>query len=276
MAAANPYDERLVTGEAVAVDIRTAGVGSRGVAVLIDFAIQIALTLLLAFFVTHIGGAMDSAGAVTFLLVAYVLIVLGYPVGWETLWNGRTPGKAALGLRVTRDDGGPIRFRHAFVRGLVGVVIERPGVLFFLPALICMLVNRRSKRLGDLAAGSIVVQERVPARVAAPPPMPPPLAGWAATLDLTGVDDRLAWEVRQYLGRAGQLAPAVREQMEQRLVAELGRRTSPPPQGTPPWAYLSAVLAERRRRDLERLAAPPEFGAAAPPTQQPGGFTPPS
>lgn len=276
------YGEPLVTGEAVAVEIRTAGIGSRAVAVVIDFAVQFALLLLLIFFVDRLGSSMDSAGAITFLLISYVLLVLGYPVGFETLWRGRTPGKAALGLRVTRDDGGPIRFRHAFVRGLVGVVVERPG-FFFLPALLCMLINSRSKRLGDLAAGTVVVQERVPARVASPTQMPPPLAGWAATLDLTGIDDRLAWEVRQFLSRAAQLRPAVRDQMAARLVAEVATRTSPPPPGAPGWAYLSAVLAERRRRELERVstAGPPVTTTAEPVTPPPStrpknGFVPPA
>jgi uncharacterized RDD family membrane protein YckC len=271
------YGDALVTGEAVVVDIRTAGIGSRGVAVVLDFLLQLALLFVLTYIVTNIGASLDSAAAIAFVLVLYVAIALGYPVGFEAMWRGRTPGKAAMGLRVMRDDGGPIRFRHAFVRGLVGVVVERPGVLFFFPALLCMLVNRRSKRLGDLAAGTIVVQERVPARVAPPPAMPPPLAGWAATLDLARVDDRLAHEVRQFLARAPQLTPAAREQMSARLVGELATRTAPPPPGAPAWAYLSAVLAERRRRELERITPAPEPAqphASVPPRPH-QGFTPP-
>jgi uncharacterized RDD family membrane protein YckC len=279
-----PYEGALVTGEAVVVDMRTAGIGSRGIAVVLDFALQLALVFVLTYIVTNIGASLDSAAAIAFILVLYVAIALGYPVGFEAMWRGRTPGKAAMGLRVLRDDGGPIRFRHAFVRGLVGVVVERPGVLFFFPALLCMLVNRRSKRLGDLAAGSIVVQERVPARVAPPPAMPAPLAGWAATLDLGRVDDRLAHEVRQFLARAPQLTPAVREQMSARLVGELATRTAPPPRGAPAWAYLSAVLAERRRRELERSTPASQSAASPPPTAAPAplddvrrsGFAPPS
>ena len=105
----------------------------------------------------------------------------------ETLWRGRTLGKAAMGLRVVRDDGGPIRFRHAFVRGLVGVVLDKPGITYGLGALIPMHRDEHGKkRLGDMAAGTIVLQERVPAQLDAPVAMPPPLAGWAAGLDLAG------------------------------------------------------------------------------------------
>lgn len=281
------YGEPIVTGEAVAIELRTAGVGSRGVALVIDFVIQFALTILLVLIADHTGSTFESAAAQALVLVLFVLIVLGYPVGFETLWRGRTPGHALMGLRVVRDDGGPIRFRHAFVRGLVGVVLDRLGLSLGLLALIPMLLTARSKRLGDLAAGTIVLQERVPSRAVAPPAMPPQLAGWAAALDLTRLTDDLALEIRHFLARAGQLAPWARDEMGQRLVAELAQRTAPPPPGVPPWDYLSAVLAERRRREIDRLSA--DDGPAPTPTPAPspapvetgdtrssGGFAPPS
>src|SRR5207245_9983869 len=134
--------------------------------------------------------------------------------------RGRTLGKAAMGLRVVRDDGGPIRFRHAFVRGLVGVVVDRPGISVALLALVPMLMTARSKRLGDLAAGTVVVHERVPSRLATPAVMPAGLQGWAAGLDLTLVDDTLAMELRQFLARSAQLAPWAREELGGRLLHE--------------------------------------------------------
>jgi hypothetical protein len=184
-----------------------------------------------------------------------------------------------MGLRVVRDDGGPIRFRHAFVRGLVGVVVDRPGLSIGLLALVPMLFGARSKRLGDLAAGTLVVQERVPSRVGAPAEMPPALAGWAAALDLSRVDDALALQTRQFLGRSPQLAAWTREQMGSALVQEVVRRTAaPPPAGVPGWAYLTAVLAERRRRELLRLDAgpawPPPTAAASPPPAPPASVPP--
>jgi uncharacterized RDD family membrane protein YckC len=281
------YGEPIVTGEAVAIELRPAGIGSRGVALVIDFVIQFVLAVLLVLVANNTGATFESAAAQALVLALFVGIVLGYPVGFETLWRGRTPGKAVMGLRVVRDDGGPVRFRHAFVRGLVGVVVDRPGIFGGLLALIPMLVSARSKRLGDLAAGTVVIQERVPSRAAAPPVMPPQLAGWASALDLTRLTDDLALELRHFLARAPQLAPWAREQMGSRLLAELSTRTAPPPAGVPPWAYLSAVLAERRRREIERLSAgsppPPPIGTVqpAPPATPPeppasGPFAPPA
>ena len=96
-----------------------------------------------------------------------MLVFLGYPVAMETLTRGRTLGKMALGLRVVRDDGGPITFRQALVRGLVGLALERPGLVLlgFGPALgmIVAMFSARGKRIGDMAAGTVVLQERLPA-----------------------------------------------------------------------------------------------------------------
>ena len=292
MGAQPTYGGPIVTGEAVAVEIRPAGIGSRGVALLIDYAIQFCALVILLLTITRTLFSAESAAAAAVLLSSFVAIMLGYPVAFETFWRGRTPGKAVMGLRVLRDDGGPIRFRHAFVRGLIGVTVDRLGISGGLGALVPMLFTARSKRLGDLAAGTVVVQERVPAKLAPPPPMPPPLALWASGLDLGRVDDRLALEIRHFLGRSNQLAPWARDEMGRRLLDELTTRTAPPPAGTPPWAYFSAVLAERRRREIERLTPtatpdawtqaqqmqlPPPNADVTPPTPPPSGpFAPPT
>lgn len=246
----------IVTGEAVALDLRPAGVATRALAVVIDLAVQFALLLVASLLLFRFAFSSDTAAYAAIAVSLYVLVLLGYPVLFETLTRGRTLGKMALGLRVVRDDGGPIRFRHALVRALVGVVVEKPGISFGSVALITMLVSRTGKRLGDMAAGTVVLQERIPVRVAAPPDMPPALAGWASGLDLSGVGDELALRVRQFLARAHELDPSARETIGTGLVAEIAGRTSAPiPPGVPGWAYLAAVLAERRNRELSRAAA---------------------
>jgi uncharacterized RDD family membrane protein YckC len=270
-------EQPIVTGEAVALELRPAGVGSRGTALVIDLVAQFIVTVAWAWALTGIGVSGDSAAVQAIVLTMLVATVLGYPVGFETLWRGRTPGKAVMGLRVVRDDGGPIRFRHAFVRGLVGVVVDRPGVSVGLLALIPMLATQRSKRLGDLAAGTVVVQERVPSRAVAAPVVAPELTGWAAGLDLSGISDALALQIRQFLARARQLSPRVREEMGNELLARLGSLVGPLPPGMAPWTYLQTVIAERSRRETARLtgaidvapqasSAPPSAGPFAPPS----------
>ncbi|HVE63957.1 MAG TPA: RDD family protein [Mycobacteriales bacterium] len=261
---------QLVTGEAVAVDLRVARLGSRTAAALIDTVIQIGLLIAGIVLFGQIGPALDPAVAVTLLILSLVADFLVYPVAFETLWGGRTPGKAAMGLRVVRDDGGPARFRHALLRGLIGLFVERPPSPFFFVAVIASLASERGKRLGDVAAGTIVLQERVPTRAPSVIAMPPQLAEWASALDLSALPSDLALAVREFLGRAAALRPAAREQIGRQLYAAVSAVvTPPPPPGTPGWAYLAAVLAERRRRDEQRLRA----GAAG--TAGWGGTPPP-
>ena len=259
----------VVTGEAVALDLRIAQLPARASAALIDLLIMGAGYLLLGLIGGFtLSGVVDEALSAALYVLLVVGVFLGYPVIMETLTRGRTVGKMALGIRVIRADGGPITFRHALVRGLVGLVLERPGFALagFGPALAVYVstLSKNARRIGDMAAGTMVLQERVNAQPSWIPWMPAPLTVWANTLDLTRFDDGLALQVRQFLGRAGQLYPAAREQLGHLLAAEVRQRTTPaPPPGTPGWAYLSAVLAERRYREESRAAA--AIGRPAPP-----------
>jgi hypothetical protein len=127
-----------------------------------------------------------------------------------------------------------------------------------------MLISSRSKRLGDVFAGTVVLQESVPRTVGAAPVVPPALWHWAATLDLAGLDDELTLAARQFLSRTHELSPEARERLGTDVVARVRSVVTPaPPSGTPGWAYLSAVLAERTRRAYQRLLATSRSGVAA-------------
>ncbi|WP_131765651.1 RDD family protein [Candidatus Protofrankia californiensis] len=266
---------RFVTGEAVTIDLRVARLGSRIIAGLIDLALQAVALAVTAWAAFRVVAPDDDALASAVYLAVVVLVVVGYPAAAETVWRGRSIGKAAMGLRVVRDDGGPVRFRHAFVRALLGAVVERPGALLAIPGMISMLVSGQSKRLGDLLAGTVVLQERIPHGRAVPVTMPPQLAGWASTLDLSSFEDALALAVRQFLNRVQELSPQTRERIGNQLAASVHAVvTPPPPPGTHPWAYLSAVLAERTARAQRRAEHTAQWQfAGAPPTQpaQPWG-----
>ena len=222
---------------------------------MIDLAIVYVALIVLLITVAFAGPGTNSAVQSTVLIVGLVACTLGYPVAFETLWHGRTLGKAAMGLRVVRDDGGPIRFRQAFVRGLAAVFLEKLGLTLGLLALILIVAGASKKRLGDHLAGTIVLQERVPGRLEAPVAMPAPLAGWAASLDLSAVDDALALRMRQFLDRAGEFTPDARAGLEHQLATEVVAKVGAPPPHTPGWAIISAVLAERRRRAFATQAA---------------------
>ncbi len=263
-----------MTGEAVALELRTAALPSRTVAALIDAVLQVVLLVGLFYAATFAGGGSDAADAAIAVLVL-VIGLIGYPVAFETALRGRTPGKLALGLRTVRDDGGPIGFRQALVRGLAGAFLERPGITLFFGAFATSLLNRDSKRLGDLLAGTVVLQERVPSKGSPLPQTPPELVPWARSLELTGLPDDLALQARALLTRSAQLTPEAREDLGGRLVtAVLARTSPPPPPGTPGWAVLAAVLAERTRRAQERLQGPPTAPPAAAPAAAPSAAAP--
>lgn len=257
---------RLVNGEAVEVDVRVARIGSRMLAFLIDVTLQAVLAWLLVALGTMVLLLADTRVTVSSALVDGLLVVgavtvfVGYPVALETLSGGRSVGKLAMGLRVVRLDGGPIQFRHALTRALVGAAVEWPGLIIpplgWLACLAVMIVNPSGRRLGDLAAGTLVLHERTPASWGWVPVMPPPLARWAATLDLTGLDDDLALAVRHFLSRNRRIREPARTRLGYALASDIADRvTPPPPPGTPGWAYLAAVLAERHRRSSARLSA---------------------
>jgi len=270
-------DGDVVTGEAVVLDLRLARLASRSLALAIDLAVQLTLMFGGVFVVAGAVSVVDDSLAAAIGLVFYLAVVVGYPVAWETFSRGRSPGKMALGLRVVREDGGPVRFRQAFVRGLLAVV--EIWMTFGVVALVTSLASTQGRRVGDFLAGTVVIHERVPVRAAPVAAMPPQLAGWAQGLDLSRVPDALALEARQFLGRAHELAPEVREQMGTRIAQALAAVVAPPPPpGVPAWAFVAAVLAERRRRETARLAGGHQPSAApwtSPPPPPPAPATPP-
>lgn len=286
---------QLVTGDAVVLGLQPARVPSRALAITMDLVLVFAIYLLASVILLSAVAALGTAAASAVQVALLVLLLVGMPVAVETLSQGRSLGKAALGLRVVRDDGGPIRFRHALVRGVIGVleILVTVGSV----ALLASLISARGRRLGDVFAGTLVVRERIPAgRSALLPPPPPELAGQFAGLDLSRVPDGLWLAVRQLLLRMPRMDPAVASSMAVKLAADLVARTgTPAPPGIHPVAYLAVMAGERQRREAQRIFGPqavtpspaaPSPAAPSPMTQSPvtqpaarnspAGFTPPS
>jgi len=247
---------QLVTGEAVVLQVRLARMPTRALASALDVVVQfMALGVLSALLIALPEDASEALiGAVVIILVALVLI--GYRLVMETLTRGRTLGKMALGLRVVCDDGSSIRFRHALVRSLLWLFVDFAPWFAMCPGIVASLVNKQGKRIGDMVAGTVVIRERHQSIASPPLFVPGHLVPWAFSLELSRLTDDLANTVREYLARFTELEPAAREAIGEALAAKVAQATAPPPPvpmvGP---AYLSAVLAERRRRELARLAA---------------------
>lgn len=277
----------IVTPEAVRLSFETAGVGSRVVAAVLDLATQGTALLILLLGLGLFGATAAGEAGLYFGLFA---IMFAYPVAIETLWRGKSVGRAVLGLRVVTVEGGPIRFRHALVRGAMGLVD------FWLTsgaaAVLSVLLTRRDQRLGDLVAGTLVVRERTGATApsAATFSVPAGCEGYAATLDVSGLHAGDYQAVRALLLRASSLPPLTRDRLAREIATPLlGRMHHQPPPGVPPELFLvcvAAVYQQRQRRIGERqaasLGAPPSVAAPAAPVVAPGaaggasGFAPPN
>jgi uncharacterized RDD family membrane protein YckC len=265
--------EPMVTGDAVVLDVQIAQLPVRAISAFIDVTVIFTGYLIGLVLAASVLARFDEAFAAAVVVIFTVLALVGYPLIFEVTTRGRTLGKMAMGLRVVSDDGGPERFRQALFRALASVI----EIWLFAggPAVICSLLSPKGKRIGDVFAGTMVISERTP-RLSPPPAMPPSLAWWAASLHMSGLAPEQAERARQFVSRAPQLAPQVRDQLGYRICAEVVAQLSPPPPaGAPPALILAAVLAERHRRELQRLQPAPG-PAPSPPGYGPPGYAPPA
>jgi uncharacterized RDD family membrane protein YckC len=247
----------MVTGDAVVLDVAIAQLPVRAISAFIDVTVMFIGYFIGLVLAATVLARFDDALAGAVVVIFTVLTIVGYPLVFEVATRGRTLGKMAMGLRVVSDDGGPERFRQALFRALASVI--EIWLLAGGPAVICSLLSSKGKRIGDVFAGTMVISERTP-RLSPLPPMPPALAWWAASLQMSGLRQEQAERARQFLSRASQLDPQVRSELGYRVCSEIVAQVSPPPPpGTPPPLILAAVLAERHRRELQRLqpVAPP-------------------
>jgi uncharacterized RDD family membrane protein YckC len=266
-----PTTNGIVTPEAVVLEFETAGIGSRTIAKLIDLAVMLVLLFGVLFVLGVVVAAAPVLGEQDYLLVIFVTVLLavvlfGYPAGMEALWDGRTLGKAALGLRVVTQEGAPVRFRHAMVRSLVGFV--ELFVFVGSIAYVAMLATRDSRRLGDLAAGTVVLRARHGGRraVAVTFPAPPGLEQYVRTLDVSTLSVADYGLVRSFLTRVFELDLEARWSLANRLagtVAAALRHT--PPAGMHPEVFLVCVATAYQRRHSVGPPPSPAWGAPPPP-----------
>ncbi|GAC1305568.1 MAG: RDD family protein [Vulcanimicrobiaceae bacterium] len=212
----------VTTGESVAISYELAGLGSRFIAVSIDLAIQVIVAVaalaLLAFVGrvagVHAGSAatagskVASAIAIALLSFAGFLLFFGYFIFCEWRFGGRTPGKRLLGIRVVRDGGFPLDFTSAVVRNVVRIL--ELGLGFYVVSAIATLVSPANRRLGDMAAGTIVVRDNRFERAAAPALDP---IGGGRTRDdavVAGLSVAERGLIRRYAARRAALSEAAR------------------------------------------------------------------
>lgn len=246
-------DDTLVTGEAVGLDLRPASFVLRMAGVLIDYLIYFVglFGLLIAVGLAADNGLVDDSTGAALTIACLVVALVAAPTLVETASQGRSVGKLVVGVRVVRLDGGSIGFRHAFIRALVGlleIVVTTGGI-----AVVVGLLNSRSRRLGDLIAGTYALSERVPKAPRLVYGVPAELEGWARTADVARLPDSLARRLASFLQQAPKLLPESRVRVASGLAAEAARYVSPLP-FVDPETFVAGVSAVRREREIRALA----------------------
>ncbi len=242
----------LITGEAVALDLRPTSFVLRAAGSIIDYVVYfggyILIFVLLVTFAEQLG--LDQALLTSIGVAVLVLCIVVIPTAVEVLTQGKSLGRLAVGARIVRDDGGSIGFRHAFIRALLGVfeIFMTVGGI----AAITALLNGRAKRLGDLVAGTYSQHERVSKAVAPVFGVPVVLVEWSRTADVARMPDALARRVAQFLASASGFTPASRGRLAASLANEVSVYVSPVP-ATDPELFLAGVSALRREREAAAL-----------------------
>ena len=243
----------LMTGEAVGLDLRPISFILRAAGAMIDFVAYFGLWLLILLAVTSpwLSGFFDEASSKAVTLSALVFCLVVAPTAVETLSQGKSLGKLAVGGRIVRDDGGSIGLRHAFIRSLTGVleVFSTLGGI----ASVTALLNGRTQRLGDLLAGTYSQNERVSKITPPVYGVPLELLGWATTADVARMPDGLSRRIAQFLRQASRLTPDARARMSRSLATEASGFVSPLPT-VDAELFLAAVSALRRDREYTGLS----------------------
>ena len=248
----------ISTPEGVDLEVELGGLGSRFVAQVIDTVIQLLVVGALAILLYAIGSGVAAA---VFLVISF-LVWFGYDVLFEVLAAGRTPGKRATGLRVVRTGGQPVGFLTSAVRNMVRIV-DGPAT-GYVAGIVSIVASKRNQRLGDMAAGTLVVREPSPPRGPRrglrrrgadeqPPPPPPapwtsPQPGAAAAWDVSAITQEEIAAVRQFLERRWEIEPAARQQLAWQLAEGLRPKVAGAPpemQGEPLLEQLAAAKAAR-------------------------------
>lgn len=239
-------DDYVRTGEAVSLDVTPASPMERFASAVMDATVYLGGLIVFAIIMDRTWSS-GSGSAFTIARVAGTSAAMFFiPLAVEVASGGRSLGKWAMSLRVVRDDGGPITARHSAVR--VGVGIVENWLCLGSVALLTEFLNGKGKRLGDLAAGTMVCSLGT-ATFFPPLIMPPGLQEWASTATILPLDDELVAEARAFLATNRSLNGAVRSQVAASLADQLSRRVQTPlPEGLHPELVIAAVLVARRDR----------------------------
>ena len=249
------YEDRITiaTPEGIELDVTLAGLGSRTAAAVIDTLIKGAVSIALLFatgFADALFGSVfeDTSGAVGFAIVTVLLFLVwfGYDVLFETLASGRTPGKRAAGIRVVRMGGRPVGLIASTIRNLLRMVDGLPTM--YGVGIVSILVTSNNQRVGDLAAGTLVVRERRVAPSLPTPAMSREVLDYVHNWDVSAVSAEEVATVRQFLDRRGAFTPQARYELALQLDHRLRPRVAGVADDLTPEQFLEFLSAAKAAR----------------------------
>jgi uncharacterized RDD family membrane protein YckC len=153
----------VLTPEGLSIDLPIAGLGSRSIATGVDHVIQLVLLLAVGGIVSAASSGEFSSATVAILSAWLFILMFFYPILFEVLWSGRTPGKRFNGLRVVTLTGAPIGFRESAIRNLARIIDYLPS--FYILGLLTVATSTYHQRIGDFAAGTVVIFEPTKIRI---------------------------------------------------------------------------------------------------------------
>jgi uncharacterized RDD family membrane protein YckC len=236
----------ISTPEGLLLRLQLAGLGSRFIAGVVDLIIQAILVVILALLAGAAGVTSGAKGLV--VLIGTFVIVFFYPVLFEVLGKGRTPGKRMSHLRVVRDTGSPVDLAASAIRNLMRL-IDGP-ILLYLPTMVSVAVTSRNQRPGDLAAGTLVIREQSAKRRAAAgreaSGREASAGGAAARWDASAVTVQETAAVRRFLERRDSLERSARTELAQRLADGLRAKVTSAPRDLEPERFLEELERVKR------------------------------
>jgi uncharacterized RDD family membrane protein YckC len=230
----------IATPEGIELQLQLAGLGSRFIAGVTDLIIQIGLLVVLAL-VTGAASGGQALNATVYVIGAFVILFF-YPILFEVLGRGRTPGKRLTHLRVVRDTGAPDDLPASAIRNVMRIV-DGP-LLLYLPTVISILATPRNQRPGDLAAGTLVIRE------ASPEPSPKRPAGdraLPASWDVSAITPQELAAIRQFLDRREALDRSSRSELAALLANGLGAKVAGAELRGDPEAFLQTLTELKAR-----------------------------
>jgi uncharacterized RDD family membrane protein YckC len=240
------FEDRLTidTPEGVPLELTLAGVGSRFASALLDYILQFIILLALALVLSYGAGFSPGSSSLSaaFWVLGFFAVFWGYDVAFEVLNSGRTPGKAANGLRVVRESGAPVTFGPSAVRNVIRIIDLLPGT--YLVGITSILLTKRNQRVGDLAAGTLVIREarKLPPEVRVSPSVQAP------TWDTSAVGRQDLDTVAAFLARRHELEAGARIQIAAELAGRLRPKVGGAIAGDGDEMFLERLLAAKRGR----------------------------